>query len=144
MTPNLELADHIKVIEGKLMFLRGQLSPILQEGKASFNLSLFRTLAFPLYRLVLPLYDMAEEADRDAFRVHTRRQTRAFLRIPPNSANHIIWGLLGDLGPMATDVCAACDSRLMCRERIRPSDSKLLWTLKEPPPPPHSTYRTPI
>lgn len=60
VTPRLRLSDHTKAIEGKHIYLRGQLGPVLRGGKARFNVSLFRTLAFPLYRLAFPLYDLAE------------------------------------------------------------------------------------
>ena len=48
VTPALLLADHTKAIETKLYYVRSQLAPILNNGYARYNASLFRTLLIPL------------------------------------------------------------------------------------------------
>jgi len=119
ITPSLLLTDQVKSIGGKIFYLRGQLAPVLRGGKTRFNASLFRTLAFPLYRLAFPLYDLAGRSDQESFRIAIRKQARAFLGVPQNCPNRIIEGILGDLGPMALDVCKACDSLLGSRNQFK-------------------------
>jgi hypothetical protein len=132
VTPDLALSAHAKAVEGKLTFLRALLAPVLRRGRARFNVSLYRTLALPLYRLAFPLYDLAYSDDQDAFRVSIRKQARSFLAIPPTTPNRIVEGLLGDLGPMAMGVCEAADSLLDSRTSRSPPNFRLLRTLAEP------------
>lgn len=132
MTPELTLSAHAKMVDGKLTFLRALLAPVLRRGRARFNVSLFRTLALPLYRLAYPLYDLAYSDDQDAFRVSIRKKTRAFLAIPPTTPNRIVEGLLGDLGPMAMGVSEATDSLLDSKKCRMLPDLRLLRILSEP------------
>lgn len=96
VTPQLLMSDHIKAISGKVVYLRGQLAPVLRKGQVRFNVSLFRTLMMPLYRLSFPLYDLSSQGEKDHLRVAIRKQTRAFLGLPPNSPNRIVRGLEDD------------------------------------------------
>jgi hypothetical protein len=103
------LAGHIGALKGKLHYLRGQLAPILWRASPRFSASLFRTLAMPLFRLAMPLYDLTGREDQDTFRVSIRRSFRGFLSLPRSAPNRIVEGILGDLGPLAQGVGEACD-----------------------------------
>lgn len=104
VTRAMSLADHVGALKGKLHYIRGQLAPILWQASPRFSASLFRTLAMPLCRLVMPLYDLTGLEDQNAYRIAIRRSFRGFLSLPRSTPNRIVEGILGDLGPLAQGV----------------------------------------
>lgn len=99
MTVNssLDVEGHLQAISRKIVFITNQLTGIRRLGKTHLNLSLFRILVIPQYRLAFSLYGTSDDRDKLKFVTHFKRSVKRFLCLPINTADRTVASLFGNI-----------------------------------------------
>ena len=93
----LDFEDHFSTISRKIFFMTNQLTGVRRQAKTHLNLSLFRILIIPQYRIAFSIYSHCDPHQKLQFENHFKRSLKRFLSLPINTADRTIFSLFGNI-----------------------------------------------